>query len=230
MKAGARVREYRNSRSRDETQQRASCHFTSVSGAIVVVGHTVEEHRRTARQHLIALFVKFSLWRRRNVTDPTTTPKRADPSSDYHLTEHGLEVAASVVAFAPANESSGVTFPFTHLLIQSSIRYPIPSREADNALVVWDGDCLRAVVIYRLMVRLSEGSPDSANRVRSRVTIFTVGEELRHAPDCQFVGKTNGIPVHCPQKRPPTVCRRRTYGAPDRLARARTPTSSGTIL
>ncbi|GBP97459.1 hypothetical protein EVAR_101211_1 [Eumeta japonica] len=32
------------------------------------------------------------------------------------------------------------------------------SREADNALVVWDGDCLRAVVIYRLMVRLQSGA------------------------------------------------------------------------
>ncbi|GBP62776.1 hypothetical protein EVAR_51728_1 [Eumeta japonica] len=55
------------------------------------------------------------------------------PAIHHTLTEYGAEVTASAAAFRSVNESFGGRLPYIN---PSSIRYPIPTRETGNALVI----------------------------------------------------------------------------------------------
>ncbi|GBP48777.1 hypothetical protein EVAR_32801_1 [Eumeta japonica] len=78
------------------------------------------------------------VWKSRTIANFVTAQKWPAPPAKYDIhTRYGYVITASVAAFCPLSESAGG--PLSSQSFSSirfpSIRYPIPSQEASNALI-----------------------------------------------------------------------------------------------
>ncbi|GBP53131.1 hypothetical protein EVAR_97135_1 [Eumeta japonica] len=124
----------------------------------------------------------------------------------YHtLTDNGREVAVSVVEFRPLSESDQLPPLFSIIPILDSIRYPIPFREASNALATPPGLRVTMGSGDRL---LSDGSPDrlplepthvkdilrkSSIQISYSAMVIKINDSVKKRDTKVYVSKTKGM-------------------------------------